>query len=656
MCRIALLRNAGDAVALQLAQLQSHGANRRATFWQSDALTFVHSRFDVTTKEFADSDFPLRNDRYVVHFNGEVYGYKDEDFTSQAGAPSDVHYCLTLLQRHGVEGFLREADIQGTFQIYDRLSNTSYIAADQLNSAGSFYAKFKDTIVAAQEVSLVHSALEQLRAPADVPIKVLGNGCFLRIGKSGATEEIEYRPDCRRVYSGEELSVQAVEEILDRLQSALVDAVLRRLPKDGPIPVLASGGVDSSVVLAIIATHLRAVGDLDRLRVVTFGRPDLPGPAENDFLNSLHLIEALGLSPREHFLQINEDLMAREALYVRHVFCDHPRLITPNPILNSQVRHTVRMSLVLSDLARMCPDAKVVITGDVADELFAGYHSMRVGVQNGHQLRDRVREKLADLTLNDSARYTLASLYGCSAAISESSPISYSKVRGHACGSLLTPVDGRPNNRIPPGFAPDIKFLIETAHPIEVRTPFSSHLVLRALRDAHPDSLVGSFGDKVTSKFLLRLVAHRCGVPTEIASRKKIPFNEGGSGIRNEDRDGLEEAIARSWRRYEEKDLIQLIQDDREILVQLNLMQEDEIDACETLSTHYEQIAVYAAAKLCGLSRLVRGGVFRSQMPDSVYASEEYATAYQPLEMLRYDPHADRLELTSGSRLERIYV
>ena len=422
MCRIALLVNASEADASHLARLQSHGANRPATYFRSGNLTLVHNRFDVTTSRLADAEFPLRDERYVVHFNGEVFGFRDEAYLDRKDQPSDVHYCLSLIREHGVRGFLRDADFQGTFQIHDSWSETTYLIADQLNSVGAFYAEFQGKLIAAQESFLVHSALELLGAGPEVPIRILQSGCLLKIDKTGGTEVVEYRPDAKQVYGGSKLSVAKVEDLVSDLHYHVTRATLRRLPAEGPIAVLASGGVDSSVILSIVVKHLRSTGELDRLKVVTFGRPDISHYEENDFANSVHLIHALGLSPERHLLQIDEDIKAREAVLSRHVFCDQPRLITPNPILNSQVRHTVRMSMVLSELVRRCSEAKVVLTGDVADELFAGYHSMRIGVTEAFQLRNRVRDKLADLKLNDSARYTLASLYGCASMLEEQSP------------------------------------------------------------------------------------------------------------------------------------------------------------------------------------------------------------------------------------------
>ena len=43
---------------------------------------------------------------------------------------------------------------------------------------------------------------------------------------------------------------------------------------------------------------------------------------------------------------------------------------------------------------------------------------------------------------------------------------------------------------------------------------------------------------------------------------------KGGSGIRNADRDPLEEVAARKWKRFDEKDLIALAKSDRDCLLQ----------------------------------------------------------------------------------------
>jgi hypothetical protein len=222
-----------------------------------------------------------------------------------------------------------------------------------------------------------------------------------------------------------------------------------------------------------------------------------------------------------------------------------------------------------------------------------------------------------DLPLNDAARYTLASLHGCRSVLTRDEIQT-----GTGCVPSGTPQD----------------------HPVEVRTPFSSHHVLHALRAANPDCLVGLFGDGIMSKFPLRILARRLCVPLEIAGRIKVPFNHGGSGLSNDTRDPLEKDAATAWNQLTDEQLCELIDEERPTLAQLALVSGD-TNSSDLLDSSFEQIVAFTAAKRAGLDRLVLGDVFRSKMPDSVYPTVSANPLYVPSRMFQYDLEGDKIHV-----------
>jgi asparagine synthetase B (glutamine-hydrolysing) len=284
------------------------------------------------------------------------------------------------------------------------------------------------------------------------------------------------------------------------------------------------------------------------------------------------------------------------------------------------------MSLTLAEVVRRCPEAKVVLTGDVADELFAGYPSMRRGVRSRGAFVDRIREKLADLPLNDAARYTLASLHGCRTVLGYTrnaeaphARIPWSASVGY-CPFHSTPAD----------------------HPIEVRTPFSSHHILEVLHEASADVLVGSIRGVFVSKFLLRVLGLYLGVPLAITIRAKVPFNHGGSGLSNDSRDCLETQAAKHWSPLREEQLCRMIIEEKSRLLQLGLA-EEAVGTDQILENRFEQIVAYFAAKHAGLDRLISGGTFREKMPDTVYATDLKDDLYVPAQMMTFDVEQSEL-------------
>ena len=656
MCRIALIHNGPANAADEILALQSNGGNRPGKIWSRGHAHFVFNRFDVTTAGIEDDVLPLRGDRFEISYNGEVFGFRDERY-SASGCTSDVHYALGILESHGIEAFCEWADLQGTFLIHELATNDLYILADQLNTCGAFYAISGDLFVFAQEVAIVERALRASEAPGNVPIHTLPNGHYLRISlvETSALPQVHaIRCYGARVFEGRDESSEAFWHNCIDLQGNLVESTIRRIPRNGPVAVLCGGGVDSSCILAIVAEHLRKTAQLDRLFVYCFGAGDLDVPIEaDDLANTRFLLAELGIGA-EKLVVLGEHHDVRRWLYETQVFCEAPRLVTPNPILNTQVRHSVRMSLTLSEIVRKNPAVRVVLTGDVADEIFAGYHSMRLDVKSARELADRLRMKLDDLPLNDAARFTLASLFGVCAIIREFVviPCMNKAGLGRYYDDALSQEQIRESLTSAGALTAELDAALDQLHPIEIRTPFSSHVVLAGLQTAHPDFLVGEFDGRMVPKFLLRVAAHQLGVPSKIAARPKVPFNEGGSGIRNDQRDDLETQSAERWREFGTEAAQALVSGQHlTVLRRLNLLPTlDDKDKQErTVRDHFAQLALYQAARCGGLDRLVEGGsTFRPWMPDSVYSTNEVSGAYAPQRPFSYNSEMRRFVNVEG--------
>jgi asparagine synthetase B (glutamine-hydrolysing) len=651
MCRIALLQNVPAEVAQTVSELQVNGGNRRALIWSRGRAQFIFNRFDVTTSELPNEAFPMRGRFFEVAYNGEVFGFRGQRF-SGSRHPSDVHFALHLLETAGLEAFLKSADLQGTFVIHELQSGDVYILADQFNTQGAFYSIAGTSFIFAQEVAIVEAALKAIGAASNTTIHPVPNGHYLRLNVSHEVVRPQIHSIRRfgaRLFEGRDASVENFWAQCDALQTSLVEATIRRIPTGGPVAVLCGGGVDSSCLLTIVARRLSELGQLDRLVVGCFGAEANESRGESDdLLNTRLLLSKLGIS-QDHLVVANEDLPTRRWLYDNSVFCDLPRLITPNPVLHTQVRHTVRMSVVLAEIVRAKPDVRVVLTGDCADEIFAGYHSMRIDVKSAQELADRVRMKVEDLPLNDASRFTLASLIGMSAVLRELVVIPALVNRGLTSfyRKELCQEEIQQSIKDAGVMTADIAEALRRLHPVEIRTPFSSHEVLLDLQGAHPDFLVGEFDGHVVPKFLLRVAAYRLGVPAEIAVRPKVPFNEGGGGVRNDQTDPIEVEAARAWQQFGEAEARAIVSGEHlSVLRRLNLMSSfaDNVNDMEVAMQGFEQVALYWAARNAGLDRLLNGGTtFRAWMPDCVYSTEETPGAYTPRNLLSFSSGADRL-------------
>lgn len=595
MCRLAITYNAPNSLVAVLAQEQENGGTRPPVYWSKDKLALGFNRFPITSDSSNNEEFPVEGKRYVLCYNGEVYGYKKSLFTSST-FKSDVHFASTMLEKDGLDAFLKDIDWQGTFFIFDKKTSQAYIVVDQLNTAGYFYSHFNNTFISASEYSAVHEGLQKIKAPASATISIVKNGCYLLISKSGKITTKSYRPDYKKVFSGTTFSRSHFNQKVREVKKALYAAVVARIPQEGPVAVLCSGGIDSSIILAMTVAYLKKQHQLARLRVFTVGSVAPGAQSGSDLKNVLTLLKSLSVSPDKFLTTIEPaEIKKHKAAILRTaVFCEHPRLIPPNPILNTQVRNTVLMSTVLALVVKKSAHVKIVLTGDAADEVFAGYPSMRRGVKNGVALQQRIVDTLNDFPLNDAARVTLSSYYG----------------------AFFVGKEILKNKK---------------AHPVEVRTPFTSHQVLRSVFSAHPDYLVGVYKSVEMSKFLLRLVGISYGVPKQITIRHKIPFNEGAVGLSNRDTDSIErDEAARSLPLTK---AAPFLKHEKRVLSRLGMIAEGRQKAATELKNAPHLALAYYAYK-AGLRELAKGDVFRKTKMDSIYTIGPKAVEYVPYKFI----------------------
>ena len=179
------------------------------------------------------------------------------------------------------------------------------------------------------------------------------------------------------------------EEILTRVRERLIKTVERQMMGDVPVGVFLSGGLDSSLVAAIAARWYERRGD--RLKTFAVGLEDSP-----DLLAARTVAEHLGTEHHES-VYTAEDALEALPKVVRVIESFDPSLVrsaVPNYILAGfTARHV-----------------KVVLTGEGADEIFAGYEYLEDFETEDELHAELIRsiEGLHNLNLQRCDRVTMA--------------------------------------------------------------------------------------------------------------------------------------------------------------------------------------------------------------------------------------------------------
>ena len=308
-----------------------------------------------------------------------------------------------------------------------------------------------------------------------------------------------------------------LEEAVSKVEGTLLESVRRRLVADVPVGALLSGGLDSSLIVAA----MRRLGHKD---VRTFSAV-FPGYRHDESPFSRRVAAAFETEHHERatcyedfldalptWVELNDDLVA-----------DASSL----PLL------------LVSQLAREC-GCKVLLSGEGADELFAGYGSYHkyVFLRRGARLVPSVRiraalaSKLARAGVvrpQDVPRvaeyFVRAGDYMGTAAIWGAPEIDRLVAGGvtrppRAAGTALRELGAFDFVRRIPD---DLLVRTDRAtmgSSIEARVPFLDHELVELVQRV-PNALRAVAG---FSKIALRLVALRWGVPMQTVAHRKIGF------------------------------------------------------------------------------------------------------------------------------------
>ncbi|MEJ7788963.1 MAG: asparagine synthase B [Thermoleophilaceae bacterium] len=315
--------------------------------------------------------------------NGEVYNHeevRDRLPDTAFGTKSDNEVALHLVATEGPAALGR---LEGMYAFLVAGADGSFVAArDPVGIKPLYWARQGERVVFASEMAAFDR--DWLEYVESFP-----PGCYwtpeggLERFSSAVPQAQEKAPDERT--SPE----RPPPEVLEQTQEALVCSVHRQMMGDVPVGVFLSGGLDSTLVAAIAARYLAERGEqLQTFAVGTDGSPDL--------VAARTAAEYLGTDHHERVYDAEEAIEA-VPLVVRAIEHFDPSLVrsaVPNYLLAEMAAEHV----------------KVVLTGEGADELFAGYEYLRDLGSADELQAEMVRtvEGLHDLNLQRCDRVTMA--------------------------------------------------------------------------------------------------------------------------------------------------------------------------------------------------------------------------------------------------------
>lgn len=346
--------------------LQHRGPDDKGIFIDRN-IGLGHRRLSILDVSAAGHQpFFSDNGRFVMTYNGEIYNYKEfySELTRNGfniKTNSDTEVLIKLFELHGLK-MLHRLNGMFAFAIWDKLEKKLTIVRDRMGVKPLYYTFNDDTFYFASEQKALFTA--------GIPLKIAQQGLEEYIFNRFVAGKNTLYQNIHKVLPGHAMTIHeggktttekwwnlkseitnqpAIKNPIEWFRETFDDSVRMRMVSDVPVGVLLSGGLDSSSIMSSLH-HQHFTG------IQSFNM----GFKEKAH-NEAHLAKMLAEKLDYDFqtMQLEDDDLYNQLISATY-FQDEPITHLSEPHI-----------LAISQMAK--PAAKVLLSGEGADELMGGY-------------------------------------------------------------------------------------------------------------------------------------------------------------------------------------------------------------------------------------------------------------------------------------------
>ena len=344
----------------------AHGLFQHQAMWLGQVRLSI-----IDTSSEANQPFFDATKRFVLVLNGEIFNFMELKSKYLSGlniefkTHSDTEVLLHLLIHYGkdclpwLNGFF-------AFAFYDKHEERCLIARDRLGKKPLYWAETPDGIFFGSELKSLFPLLPKPSINPEallmyfrlnyIPphlsmlndVRKILPGEYLQIQKKQHASHFYYTPELQLERYEQFTYEEAQKELYQRMQHAVED----RLVSDVPVGAFLSGGIDSSVIVALASKALPKLKTFS----IGFNNPQFD---ETEYAQ----LVAQQYQTEHHVFTLSESDYKEELHaildYIDEPFADSSCI--PFYILCKKTKH----------------DITVALGGDGGDELFGGYHKHR---------------------------------------------------------------------------------------------------------------------------------------------------------------------------------------------------------------------------------------------------------------------------------------
>lgn len=359
MCGILVKSNhiSLESFEASLRSMRHRGPDECLVTSPEEGLYLGHNRLSILDLS-EDAQQPMGDGKVELVFNGEIYNFKElkEKYSIETKSTGDTEVIYKLYKKIGTKLF-RELDGEFAICIYDKSKNCVYAGRDPLGVKPLYYNLNSKGFTISSEIRGITKFIgKRLNGEAfgrflhfgfspkyDTLIEGVHKvppGSFMTFRIKENDLEVDRYFELSLIGDG---SVKGVEDVRESIEKA----VWKRMLSDVPISATLSGGVDSSIIVGLMAG--RTAG---KVRTYTVG---FKGES-NEFDSARKVSDLFKTDHTEILIDLDQ------------IFEDLPK------ILEFAEEPMDKGSLIPSYYLAHLIKEKVTLIGEGADECFAGYN------------------------------------------------------------------------------------------------------------------------------------------------------------------------------------------------------------------------------------------------------------------------------------------
>jgi asparagine synthase (glutamine-hydrolysing) len=367
MCGIAGFNWKDPTIVRQMADAMKHRGPDDSGLYCDDAISLGHTRLSILDLSQKGHQ-PMHLGNLVIVYNGEIYNFKEirnelEPLGYKFTSGTDTEVILAAYHRWGTN-CVERFNGMWAFCIYDKDKQILLLSRDRFGIKPLYYYFDGRRFIFASELKAVKKHPDLSGLETDISglnfffyQKYIGGDftIYKNCKKLKPSENLLFDLNTRKLTVSKHYNLEAeidkrqsipLQERLEMVEEILADAVLKRLIADVPVGSFLSGGVDSSLVSAIISKNKK---DFDTFSI---GFKD---QSYNELEFSKIVAEHIKTAHHYEYMDVNEDIIELVISEMDEPFGDSS--VFPTYLLSKITRKKVTVSL----------------SGDAGDEVFGGY-------------------------------------------------------------------------------------------------------------------------------------------------------------------------------------------------------------------------------------------------------------------------------------------